>query len=84
MKPNDYPASPAIERLYMELDRVKAMTDEEVCRAYNADSKGEILASIYEDITALEEEYEINNLPDDDGMDYIGLQLSQGMAVVYW
>ena len=24
------------------------------------------------------------DIPDDDGIDYIGLQLSQGLPVVYW
>ena len=64
-------------------DKVKAMPESEVCKLYNADSKSEIIALIYEEITALES-YQGEDCSEDDGMDYIGLQLSQGMAVIRW
>lgn len=71
-----------LERCYTELGKVKAMTEEEVCALYNADTKEEIIALIQEEITALEDNY--GSLPDDDGTDYVRLQLSQGLPVLYW
>lgn len=74
----------SLENLYAELDEVKAMTEQRACDTYNVNSKSEIIAIIHEDITALEKNYAQATLPDDDGMDYAALQLSQGMAAVYW
>lgn len=71
-----------LENLYIELDAVKIMSEAEVCECYNSDTKDEIIAAIEEEIDALEDNY--NYLPDDDGMDYVQLQLSQGLPVVYW
>lgn len=71
-----------IEEIRAELEEVRAMSEKDVCERYNADSKAEIVALIQEEIAALETGYEC--LPDDDGMDYVNLQLSQGMAAVFW
>ena len=62
-----------LENAYIEMNEVKAMSEAEVCEAYNADSKDEIIALIQEEITAIDDNYE--NLPDDDGMDYLALQV---------
>lgn len=75
--------SDRLDKCYNELEEVKAMPESEVCKRYNADSKSEIIALIYEEITALES-YQGEDCSEDDGMDYIGLQLSQGMAVIRW
>jgi len=66
-----------LDELFIELDKVKSMTEEEVCIKYNADSKSEILADIYEEITVLEEDY---GYQEDDGMDYAALLDSQGLS----
>ena len=73
-----------LEELYTELEAVRAMPEKEVRECYNSDTKNEIIACIQEEIDALEENYSYENLPDDDGMDYVQLQLSQGLPVVYW
>ena len=46
--------SDRLDKCYNELEEVKAMPESEVCKLYNADSKSEIIALIYEEITALE------------------------------
>lgn len=75
--------SDRLDECYNELEEVKAMPESEVRKRYNAESKSEIIALIYEEITALES-YQGEDCSEDDGMDYIGLQLSQGMAVIRW
>lgn len=72
-----------LDECYTELEQVKAMNEKEVCKAYNADSKGEIISLIYEEITALED-YQGEDYSEDDGMDYINLQQVQGLAVIRW
>lgn len=68
-----------LEELYAELEEVSVMTEEEVCQKYNTDSKKDILDDIERDIKHLKA------LPESDNeMDYINLQLSQGMAAIYW
>lgn len=66
-----------LEELYKELEIVKNMTDLEVMKNYNSDSKQEIIQSIKEDII-IEKSSEYNN--DDDGMDYDSLCYSQGLS----
>ena len=59
--------------------------DEETLRsAFNADSKQEYIKALTEEVDKYEALLEEYNLPEDDGMDYINLQLSQGMAVTHW
>jgi hypothetical protein len=53
-------------------------------RAFNADSKQEYIKALTEEVDKYEAHLEEYNLPEDDGMDYINLQLSQGMAVTHW
>ena len=58
--------------------------EETLCRAFNADSKQEYIKVLTEEVDKYEALLEEYNLPEDDGMDYINLQLSQGMAVTRW
>ena len=58
--------------------------EETLCRAFNADSKQEYIKALTEEVDKYEALLEEYNLPEDDGMDYINLQLSQGMAVTRW
>jgi len=68
-----------LDDLYKELERVSSMTEAEVKRAYNADSKSEILALINADIESiLKEQYEDEDY--DDGMDYDALCRVQGLS----
>lgn len=53
-------------------------------QAFNADSKQEYIKALTEEVDKYEALLEEYNLPEDDGMDYINLQLSQGMAVTHW
>ena len=63
--------SDRLDKCYNELEEVKTMPESEVCKLYNADSKSEIIALIYEEITALES-YQGEDCSEDDGMDYYG------------
>ena len=61
-----------------------AYNAETLRRAFNADSKQEYIKALTEEVDKYEALLEEYNLPEDDGMDYINLQLSQGMAVTHW
>ena len=67
-------ASKKLDELYKEL---------EVCSKYNADCKQDIEDIIEEEIEALKS-YDCDDYSEDDGMDYINLQLSQGLPVIRW
>lgn len=68
-----------LDDLYTELERVSGMTEQQVMVAYNADSKGEILALINAEIeSTLKEQYEENDY--DEGMDYDELCRVQGLS----
>ena len=70
-----------LNALYIDLENVRSMSEEEVCKTYNADSKRELIEVIEEEITTYKrllepiEEYKI---------DYAALQEVQGMAVTQW
>lgn len=72
-----------LERQEADLEQVKACDEREACLLFNADSKAELMEAIEDEIA-----YYKRLLGEDEGtcgeMDYIGLQASQGMAVVYW
>ena len=73
-----------LDGLNKDLNFAYNADEETLRRAFNADSKQEYIKALTEEVDkykALLEEY---NLPEDDGMDYINLQLSQGMAVTHW
>lgn len=50
--------------LYKELKEVASMPGEDVCRKYNADGKGEIVASIQAEIESLQNE--LNEITSED------------------
>lgn len=72
-----------LERQEADLEQVKACDEREACLLFNADSKAELMEAIEDEIAyykgLLREDEGTNS-----GMDYIGLQSSQGMAVVHW
>ena len=73
-----------LDGLYKDLNFAYNADEETLRRAFNADSKQEYIKALTEEVDkykALLEEY---NLPEDDGMDYINLQLSQGLPVIRW
>lgn len=45
-----------LNNLYKELEDVVSMSGEEVCRKYNADSRGEIIAGLQAEIESLQNE----------------------------
>ena len=73
-----------LDGLNKDLNFAYNADEETLRRAFNADSKQEYIKALTEEVDkydALLEEY---NLPEDDGMDYINLQLSQGLPVIRW
>lgn len=71
-----------LNALYRDLENVRYMSEIEVCKRYNADSKREILEVIEEEIAT----YESLLIPEHQEMemDYAALQSVQGMAVTRW
>lgn len=72
-----------LDELYRELESVRGMSESEVCSKYNADCKQDIEDIIEEEIESLRS-YECDDYSEDDGMDYISLQQSQGLPVICW
>lgn len=72
-----------LDELYRELESVRGMSESEVCSKYNADCKQDIEDIIEEEIEALKS-YDCDDYSEDDGMDYISLQQSQGLPVICW
>ena len=73
-----------LDGLNKDLNFAYNADEETLCRAFNADSKQEYIKALTEEVNKYEALLEEYNLPEDDGMDYINLQLSQGMAVTHW
>lgn len=73
-----------LDGLNKDLNFAYNADEETLCRAFNADSKQEYIKALTEEVDKYESLLEEYNLPEDDGMDYINLQLSQGMAVTHW
>lgn len=73
-----------LDGLYKGLNFAYNADEETLRRAFNADSKQEYIKALTEEVDKYEALLEEYNLPEDDGMDYISLQLSQGMAVTRW
>lgn len=72
-----------LDELYRELESVRGMSESEVCSKYNADCKQDIEDIIEEEIEALKS-YDCDDYSEDDSMDYINLQQSQGLPVICW
>ena len=73
-----------LDGLYKDLNFAYNADEETLCRAFNVDSKQEYIKTLTEEVDKYEALLEEYNLPEDDGMDYVQLQLSQGMAVTHW
>lgn len=73
-----------LDGLNKDLNFAYNADEETLRRAFNADSKQEYIKVLTEEVDKYEALLEEYNLPEDDGMDYINLQLSQGMAVTHW
>lgn len=73
-----------LDGLNKDLNFAYNADEETLRRAFNADSKQEYIKALTEEVDKYEALLEEYNLPEDDGMDYINLQLSQGMAVTRW
>ncbi|MCD8080313.1 MAG: hypothetical protein LUF04_07860 [Bacteroides sp.] len=71
-----------LETLYAELQEVRQMNEEEVCRRYNAESAQDIIDLILEDIAAEEPQCQ-SSLADDEadsGIDYDAICRVQGLS----
>lgn len=73
-----------LDGLNKDLNFAYNADEETLRRAFNADSKQEYIKALTEEVDKYEALLEEYNLPEDDGMDYISLQSSQGMAVTHW
>lgn len=73
-----------LDGLYKDLNFAYNADEPTVCQVCSVDTRLEALQSITEEIDFYKAALEEFDRPDDDGMDYIGLQLSQGMAVTHW
>lgn len=67
-----------LDGLNKDLNFAYNADEETLRRAFNADSKQEYIKVLTEEVDKYEALLEEYNLPEDDGMDYISLQLSQG------
>ena len=70
-----------LESLERDLERIESMSEEEVCKTYNADSKRELIEVIEEEIATYKKLLEPI---EEDKMDYAALQSVQGMPVTQW
>ena len=70
-----------LESLERDLERIESMSEEEVCKTYNADCKSDIIEVIEEEIATYKKLLEPL---EEDEMDYASLQMVQGMAVTQW
>lgn len=73
-----------LDKLYKDLEVAHNADEQTVCRLFNTDSKNEIIKVITDEIDTYEDLLKEFDIPDDDCMDYLSLQLSQGLPVVYW
>lgn len=74
-----------IERQEADLERVNAADETTACLLFNAESKAELVEAIEDEIACYRGLLEAcGEDEEDDGMDYAGLQRSQGMAVTHW
>lgn len=65
-----------LDGLNKDLNFAYNADEETLRRAFNADSKQEYIKALTEEVDKYEALLEEYNLPEDDGMDYINLQLS--------
>lgn len=70
-----------LNALYRDLERIEYMSEEEVCKTYNADCKSDIIEVIEEEIATYKKLLEPI---EEDEMDYAALQEVQGMPVTQW
>ena len=70
-----------LDALDRDLERIESMSEEEVCKTYNADCKSDIIEVIEEEIATYKRLLEPI---EEDKMDYASLQSVQGMPVTQW
>ena len=71
-----------LESLERDLERIESMSEEEVCKTYNADCKSDIIEVIEEEIATYESLLSPKSREME--MDYVALQEVQGMPVTQW
>lgn len=74
--------------LYADLENLERIDEATACEAYSVDCKDDIIECINEEIKFYEKELEeleaLYAEDEDDGMDYVSLQQSQGLPVIVW
>lgn len=71
--------------LYADLENLERIDEATACEVYSVDCKDDIIECINEEIKFYEKELEALYTEDeDDDMDYVSLQQSQGLPVIRW
>lgn len=74
--------------LYADLENLERIDEATACEVYSVDCKDDIIECINEEIKFYEKELEeleaLYAEDEDDGMDYVSLQQSQGLPVIVW
>lgn len=78
-----YEIEKELESLYRDYEIANNSDEETVCKAFNANSKKEFIELLVSEIDTYEALLEEFVKPEDDGVDYVSLQLSQGLPVVF-
>jgi hypothetical protein len=78
-----YEIEKELDSLYRDYEIACNSDEDVVCKVFNADSKKEFIELLVKEIDTYEALLEEFDKPDDDGMDYVGLQLSQGLPSVF-
>lgn len=78
---NRYDIERKLDFLYFELDEAMDSDEQMVCLMYSVDDKRDAIALIEDEIRYCKVMLDELDEAADDGMDYIGLQVSQGLPV---
>lgn len=77
-----YEIEQEIEKQEAALELVNGCDEEVACLLFNVDSKAEAISLITDELDFYRSLLKPD--PENAGMDYVNLQLSQGMAVTHW
>lgn len=78
---NRYDIERKLDFLYLELDEAMDSDEQTVCLMHSVDDKRDAIALIEDEIRYCKAMLDELDEAADDGMDYIGLQISQGLPV---
>lgn len=78
---NMYEIEQELNALYADLDIAKGKSEQEVSKRFNVDTRQDIMEMLESEIKRHETMLKELDEAADDGMDYMGLQVSQGLPV---